>query len=189
VVHHGVAAVLDHHLAAAELLEPRQRLRQHVRLVHGGERAQGRRGRGGPVHRGPLSAVLLRRRGAPLSARARVPSPHVRRPHAHDAYAECSSTTARDRSAVRSEAPAPPTPRSTRTWISVPDRSTSRAPGAPIPSTHTGASLNETRMRSGSRSTGAMPTAASTRPQLGSEPNRAVLTRLSRAITRAPVSA
>ena len=34
-----------------------------------------------------------------------------------------------------------------------------------------------------------MPTAASTRPQLGSEPNSAVLTRLSRATTRAAVSA
>src|SRR5699024_11250904 len=66
--------LLDHHLAAAELLKPRQRLRQHVRLVHGGERAQGRRGRGGPVHRGPLSAFLLRRRGVPLPARARARS-------------------------------------------------------------------------------------------------------------------
>ena len=37
--------------------------------------------------------------------------------------------------------------------------------------------------------TGAMPTAASTRPQLGSDPNTAVLTRLSRATTRAAVSA
>ena len=37
--------------------------------------------------------------------------------------------------------------------------------------------------------TGAMPTAASTRPQFGSEPNSAVLTRLSRAMTRAAATA
>ncbi|SKU04709.1 Uncharacterised protein [Mycobacteroides abscessus subsp. abscessus] len=43
--------------------------------------------------------------------------------------------------------------------------------------------------RSGSSSTGAMPTAANTRPQLGSEPNRAVFTRLSRATTRAVATA
>ena len=47
--------------------------------------------------------------------------------------------------------------------------------------------LNDTAIRSGSRSTGAMPTAASTRPQFGSEPNSAVLTRLSRATARATV--
>ncbi len=68
------------------------------------------------------------------------------------------------------------------TSMSAPDRSTSRAPGAPAPSMHTAEPLNDTVIRSGSRVTGAMPTAASTRPQLGSDPNTAVLTRLSRAI-------
>ena len=75
-----------------------------------------------------------------------------------------------------------PSPRSTVTSMSAPDRSTSRAPGAPTPSTQTGKPLNDTEIRSGSSVTGAMPTAASTRPQFGSEPNSAVLTRLSRAI-------
>ena len=73
--------------------------------------------------------------------------------------------------------------------MSAPDRSTSRAPGAPTPSRYTTEPLNDTVIRSGSRATGAIPTAASTRPQLGSEPNTAVLTRLSRAMTRAAVSA
>ena len=55
---------------------------------------------------------------------------------------------------------------------------------------HTGEPLNDTVIRSGSRVTpGARPTAASTRPQLGSDPNSAVLTRLSRAIERAADSA
>ena len=84
---------------------------------------------------------------------------------------------------------ASPTPRSIVTSMSAPDRSTSRAPGAPTPSTHTGEPLKDTLIRFGSRRTGAMPTAASTRPQLASEPNSAVLTRLSRATTRAAVSA
>ena len=42
-------------------------------------------------------------------------------------------------------------------------------------------------IRSASSVTGAMPTAASTRPQFASDPNSAVLTRLSRATTRAAV--
>jgi hypothetical protein len=82
-----------------------------------------------------------------------------------------------------------PTPRSTVTSMSAPVRSTSRAPGAPTPSTQTGNPLNATPIRSGSSSTGAMPTAANTRPQLASEPNSAVLTRLSRAMTRAATTA
>src|ERR1700741_4059513 len=87
-------------------------------------------------------------------------------------------------------AQASPTPRSTVMSISAPDRSTSRAPGAPTPSTHTGDSLNDTVIRSGSRVTaGAKPTAATTRPQLGSDPNIAVLTRLSRATARAAATA
>ena len=73
--------------------------------------------------------------------------------------------------------------------MSAPDRSTWRAPAAPTPSMHTGDPLNDTVIRSGSRLIGAMPTAASTRPQFGSEPNSAVLTRLSRATTRAATSA
>src|SRR6478609_8813386 len=82
-----------------------------------------------------------------------------------------------------------PTPRSMLTSMSAPDKSTSRAPGAPVPSIHTGEPLNDTLIRSASSVTGAMPTAASTRPQFASEPNSAVLTRLSRATTRAAVSA
>ncbi len=82
-----------------------------------------------------------------------------------------------------------PTPRSTVTSMSGPVRSTSRAPGEPVPPTKTGDPLKVTLIRSGSSRTGAIPTAATTRPQFGSEPNSAVLTRLSRAITRAAASA
>src|SRR3954447_19277259 len=112
-----------------------------------------------------------------------------RRCQSHELYAEFSSTYPWDRSVVRILARCAPTPRSMVTSMSAPDRSTSRAPGAPVPSMHTGEPLNDTRIRSGSRVTGAMPTAASTRPQFASEPNSAVFTRLSRATTRAAVNA
>ena len=69
--------------------------------------------------------------------------------------------------------------------MSGPERSTSRAPGAPVPSTQTGNPLNDTDIRAGSSVKGDIPTAASTRPQFGSDPNNAVLTRLSRATSRA----
>ena len=49
------------------------------------------------------------------------------------------------------------------TAMSGPDRSTSRAPGAPAPSMHTGDPLNDTEIRAGSIANGAIPTAASTR--------------------------
>src|SRR3954468_22254034 len=107
----------------------------------------------------------------------------------HELYAEFSSTYPWDRSVVRMLARSAPTPRSTVTSISAPDRSTSRAPGAPTLSMHTGEPLNDTLIRSASSVTGAMPIAASTRPQFASEPNSAVLTRLSRATTRAAVNA
>nr|CRL69272.1 hypothetical protein CPGR_00224 [Mycolicibacter nonchromogenicus] len=84
-----------------------------------------------------------------------------------------------------------PVPRcsSTVTLIAAPDRSTSRAPGIGRPSWKTGNPLNDTVTRSGSMVNGTIPMAASTRPQLGSEPNSAVLTRLSRATIRAAVRA
>ncbi|SKY78730.1 Uncharacterised protein [Mycobacteroides abscessus subsp. abscessus] len=82
-----------------------------------------------------------------------------------------------------------PRPRSTRTATSGPDRSTSRAPSTPVPLTQTALPLNDTVIRSGSMVTGAIPVAASTRPQFGSDPKSAVLTRLSRAMVRATAMA
>ena len=54
---------------------------------------------------------------------------------------------------------------------------------------HTGWPLKYTLMLSGSMSASAIPTAARTRPQFGSEPNIAHLNRLSRPIVRAALSA
>src|SRR3954453_756459 len=94
-----------------------------------------------------------------------------------------------DRSLVQIVACSVPAPRSTSIVIARPERSTPSR-GSPIdPPRQTVTPLMVTSTRSASNAASVVPIAASTRPQLGSLPNSAVLSRLLRAQARPAVSA
>src|SRR3954470_7404917 len=94
-----------------------------------------------------------------------------------------------DRSLVQIVACSPPAFRSTSMVMSRPVRSTASR-GSPMdPPRHTVTPLMVTSTRSAWNAASVVPIAASTRPQLGSLPNSAVLSRLLRAHARPAVSA
>src|SRR3954451_6497132 len=94
-----------------------------------------------------------------------------------------------DRSFVQIVACSPPAFRSTSIVMSRPLRSTPSRGSPMAPPRHTVTPLMVTSTRSGSNAASVVPMAASTRPQLGSLPNSAVLSRLLRAQARPAVSA
>src|SRR5919107_2858427 len=94
-----------------------------------------------------------------------------------------------DRSLVQIVACSPPAFRSTSMVIARPVRSTPSRASPIAPPRQTVTPLIVTSTRSGSNAASVVPIAASTRPQLGSLPNSAVLSRLLRAHARPAVSA
>src|SRR6185295_2748972 len=105
-------------------------------------------------------------------------------PLAHVEYAEFSWTYASDRSLVATVARAEPACRSTATATARPDRSTVDLSAPAAPPTHTGTPLTLTSTSSGSNAAAVVPMADRMRPQFGSLPKNAVLTRLLRAMAR-----
>ena len=165
VVDHRVAAVLDDDERAPEPLEPRQRLDEGLRLAR---RNTDRRrvddaadGAGG----GRSGVVLM-----------------------------CCTPSSRGRSRgsgrwSRPSTVSSPAWRSTRTWTSRSERSTSDRSSPTPPARQTWTPFMETSSVSASKVAAVVPTAARTRPQLGSAPKIAHLKRLLRATLRATSSA
>src|SRR5690606_7494040 len=96
----------------------------------------------------------------------------------HEEYAEFSCTYSLVRSVVHTVAEAPPADRSTVTVTSRPVRSTRERSSPTPPLRHTQTPLMATSIWAGSKAGEVVPTAASTRPQLGSSPYIAHLKRL-----------
>src|ERR1700756_3549270 len=82
-----------------------------------------------------------------------------------------------------------PADRSTVIVMSLPDRSTFDLSSPAAPARHTQMPFIATLSRSGSNAASVVPTADNTRPQLGSEPARAHLSRLFRATERPTLTA
>src|SRR6266567_3607464 len=107
----------------------------------------------------------------------------------HVEYAEFSWTYAVVRSFVQTVAACGPADRSIVMVTPRPRMSTFDLSSPALPPRQTQTPLIATLSRSGSKAASVVPTAATTRPQLGSAPARAHFSRLLRATARAAVSA
>src|SRR5262249_48432334 len=208
VVGHRVPAVLDHHGLAVEPAQPRQRLDEDRRL---GGAIPGGRPPGPPA--GPGGHSITQGTppdpGWPGTPDGLWPRSFVTRPwpgrlewrasggrgglrargRGHVEYAEFSWTYSVVRSVVRMVAAAGPADRAAVFVTSPGAGSTWAWPPAAQPLRHTHKPLIATLIRSGSNAASVVPTAVSTRPQFGSAPAMAHLSRADRATARPAVTA